>query len=69
MSEVNGINTSIEWIKESLERIEERLDAGAEKCRERHTEIDKELTALKVRAGLYGAESSGQRGGPAAAWS
>jgi len=55
MSEVNGINKDIEWIRESLERIESRLDGLDLGCRERHHDIDRELAALRVRAGLYGA--------------
>jgi hypothetical protein len=55
MSEVNEINKDIEWIRESLERIEGRLYGMDIGCRERHTDIDRELAALRVRAGLYGA--------------
>jgi len=55
MSEVNGINKDIQWIRESLERIEGRLDCMDAGCRDRHHEIDRELAALRVRAGLYGA--------------
>jgi len=55
MSEVNGINKDIEWIRDSLERIERRLDELDAGCRERHCGIDRELAALRVRAGVYGA--------------
>lgn len=55
MSEVNGINKDIEWIRESLERIELRLDHIDDNCRDRHSCIDRELVALKIKAGLYGA--------------
>ena len=55
MAEINEVNKDIEWIRESLERIEGRLDGLDIGCRERHHDIDRELAALKVRAGLYGA--------------
>ena len=55
MSEINGMRKDIEWIRESLERIEYRLDEMDGRCRETHSGIDRELAALKVRAGLYGA--------------
>ena len=55
MSEVNEITKDIEWIRGSLERIEGRLDGLDLGCRERHHDIDRELAALRVRAGLYGA--------------
>lgn len=45
----------ITWIRESLKRIEGRLEDGSEKCRVRHSALDKELAALTVRAGFYGA--------------
>ena len=58
----NGTKTDIQWIKdtlkehgETLKRIESRLDENAERCRDRHAVIDRELAALSVRAGLYGA--------------
>ncbi len=55
MSETNGIERDIEWIKESLERIEKHLEERTEKCRERHSDIDRELGALSVRASVIGA--------------
>jgi hypothetical protein len=55
MSELEGISTDIEWIKESLTRIESRLDDMDTGCRGRHHELDVELSALKMRAGFYGA--------------
>ncbi|MFA6448276.1 MAG: hypothetical protein WCX65_02310 [bacterium] len=55
MSEVSGISKDIEWIRESLERIEGRLDGLNIGCRERHHDIDRDLAALRVKAGLYGA--------------
>ena len=55
MSEVNGINRDIEWIRESLERIEQRFDSMDTGCRERYQIIDRELAALRVKAGMYGA--------------
>jgi hypothetical protein len=55
MAEINGISKDIEWIRESLERIEQRLDNMDDGCRGRHHDIDRELAALRVRAGLIGA--------------
>lgn len=55
MIENSGIYKDIEWIKEALERIEKHLEDRTEKCRERHSEIDRELGALSVRASVVGA--------------
>jgi hypothetical protein len=55
MGDVEGISKDIEWIRESLERIEGRLDGMDLSCRERHTDIDRGMAELRVRAGLYGA--------------
>jgi hypothetical protein len=55
VNEINGINKDIEWIRESLERIERRLDDMDVGCRERHHSIDRELAALCTKAGFYGA--------------
>ncbi len=38
MSEVNGINKDIEWIRDTLDRIENRLDEMDGGCRDRHHE-------------------------------
>mgnify|MGYP001171289729 CR=1 FL=1 len=55
MTGINGLNRDIEWIKETLGRIEKRFDDMDARCVCRHHEIDREIAALKVRAGLYGA--------------
>ena len=46
--------TDIVWIKEALRRIELQLETGADKCRERHSELDKILAALTVRTSIVG---------------
>ncbi len=48
-------DTDIQWIKEALERIEDVLKCNEKDCRDRHTIIDKELAALKIKATIYGA--------------
>ncbi|HOX28064.1 MAG TPA: hypothetical protein PLQ76_02790 [bacterium] len=55
MNEIDGMSKDIEWIRDSLERIEGRLSEMDRCCRGRHHEIDLELAALRVKAGLYGA--------------
>ena len=55
MSDADGLNRDIGWIKESLERIETRLDGMDWDCRNRHHGIDQQLAALQIKAGLYGA--------------
>lgn len=55
MSESCGIETDIQWIRGSLERIEGRLDSMDRDCRGRHHTLDQELAALSVKAGLFGA--------------
>ena len=55
MNELNGLDRDILWIRESLERIEVRLDSMDRDCRGRHHTIDQDIAALSVRAGLYGA--------------
>lgn len=57
MSDIEGVQKDIEWIKTAIGRIEDKLDAGADKCRERHSILDIKLTALDVRSGLLGAIS------------
>jgi len=55
MPDIGGLDRDIEWIRESLERIEYRLHEMEIGCGGRHREIDGELAALRVKAGLYGA--------------
>ena len=53
--------TDVEWIKEILTRIDGQLDlitqdiiAEKAACRIRHTLLDKEITAVAIRAGFLG---------------
>jgi len=55
MSELNGIKKDVEWIRETLERLVGRFDTFDTGCRARHSKIDIDLSALKVRCTLYGA--------------
>jgi len=62
MSDLNGVTRDIEWIKnsllvhtETLQRIEDQLMSGSDRCRGRHEKIDRELGELSVRASIAGA--------------
>lgn len=55
MKEANAFENDVQWIKDSLTRIEDRLYSMDRDCRGRHHTIDQDLAALGVRAGVYGA--------------
>lgn len=55
MNEESAFEKDVQWIKESLERIEGRLYSMDRDCRGRHHTIDQDVASLSVRAGVYGA--------------